>query len=110
MCDAFEASSFSKARRADCEFILMLGAAQATRQGLTPSDFDTNNGLDALTAIFTAGFPDWDRDTIFVTPEWRRVVISARRLIPRSGLAERFWRWRTTGDATAVHCMQIPTL
>ncbi len=91
----------------DFEYGLMLGAAQATQQGLTPDDFDTDNGVDALTAIFAMLTKEHDRETIYVTPEWRRVVISARRLVPKRD-GERFWRWKVTGEATSVHVVQIP--
>lgn len=55
----------------------MLVVAQATQQGLQPIDFDNDDGIDALSAIFMA-VTDRDRELIHVTPEWRRVVISAR--------------------------------
>lgn len=107
MADALEETHAGISWHADFEYGLMLGAAQATLQGLTPEDFDNDNGIDALTAIFTMLTKEHDRDTIYVTPEWRRVVISARRLKPqRTG--ERFWRWKATGEATSVQVVQIP--
>jgi hypothetical protein len=87
----------------------MLGAAQATLQGLAPEDFDNDQGVDALVAIFAMLTKEHDRDTIHVTPEWRRVVISARRLKPRRD-GERFWRWRASGEATSVSQVLIPVL
>lgn len=109
MADALEAAQHGISLHADFEYGLMLGAAQATQQGLAPVDFDNDNGIDAFTAIFAMLTKEHDRDTIYVTPEWRRVVISARRLVPRRD-GERFWRWKTTGEATAVHVVAIPGL
>lgn len=109
MADAIEVTHAGISGHSDFEYGLMLGAAQATLQGLTPSDFDNDNGVDAFTAIFAMLTKEHDRDTIHVTPEWRRVVISARRLKP-SRTGERFWRWKATGEATAVHVVAIPGL
>lgn len=110
MADAIEgvyAGISNRHMSGDFEYGLMLGAAQATHQGLTPDDFDNNNGVDAFTAIFAMLTKAHDRDTIYVTPEWRRVVISARRLVPKRE-GERFWRWKSTGEATSVQVVQIP--
>lgn len=107
MADALEAVHVGISLHSDFEFGLMLGAAQATQQGLAPEDFDNDKGVDALVAIFAMLTKEHDRDTIFVTPAWRRVVISARRLRPqRTG--ERFWRWKSTGEATMVQVVAIP--
>ena len=109
MADALEAVHLGISIHSDFEFGLMLGAAQATHQGLAPEDFDNDQGIDALTAIFAMLTKEHDRDTIYVTPEWRRVVISARRLKPRRD-GERFWRWRASGEATSVSQVLIPVL
>jgi len=61
----------------DLEYVYMLVCAQATKQGLQPIDFDNDRGTDAFYAIFLA-VRELDRKLIYVTPEWRRVVISAR--------------------------------
>lgn len=107
MCDALEALS----RRFDVtnyEYTLMLAAAQATTQGLDPVDFDNEQGVDAFAAIF-AMVSERDRATIHVTPEWRRVVISARRQVP-TNRGDSFWRWRAkTNEATRVSVIEIPT-
>lgn len=107
MADALESVHLGISLHSDFEFGLMLGAAQATLQGLAPEDFDNDKGVDALTAIFAMLTKEHDRDTIYVTPEWRRVVISARRLKPQRA-GERFWRWKSTGEATQVHVVAIP--
>lgn len=107
MADAIGIAYRGIREHADYEYGLMLGAAQATLQGLTPADFDNDNGVDAFTAIFAMLTKEHDRDTIHVTPEWRRVVISARRLKPQRA-GERFWRWKASGEATAVHVVAIP--
>jgi len=108
MVDALE-EAFKRVNQADFEYILMLGAAQATKTALTPEDFDNDQGIDALTAIFAMLTKEHDRDVIHVTPEWRRVVVSARRLMPqRTG--ERFWRWKANGEANLVHVVVIPGL
>jgi hypothetical protein len=109
MVDALEAVHLGISLHSDFEFGLMLGAAQATLQGLAPEDFDNDQGVDALVAIFAMLTKEHDRDTIHVTPEWRRVVISARRLKPRRD-GERFWRWRASGEATSVSQVLIPVL
>lgn len=107
IADALEAVHVGVSLHSDFEFGLMLGAAQATLQGLAPEDFDNDQGIDALTAIFAMLTKEHDRETIYVTPDWRRVVISARRLKPqRTG--ERFWRWKATGEATRVCVTAIP--
>ncbi len=107
MVDALE-EVFRRINVADFEYVLMLGAAQASQQGLAPEDFDNDKGIDAFTAIFTM-LVGKDEELIRVTPEWRRVVISARRHTPRRD-GERSWRWRASGDATAVRMIQIPGL
>jgi len=109
MANALESVCAGISRHNDFEYGLMLGAAQATLQGLAPEDFDNDKGVDAFTAIFAMLTKEHDRDTIYVTPEWRRVVISARRLKP-SRVGERFWRWKATGEATSVHTIYIPEL
>ena len=91
----------------DFEYVLMLGAAQATHQGLTPDDFDNERGIDAFSAIFGMFTKQDERGLIYVTPEWRRVVISARRLTPRRN-GERSWRWRASGNAQSVTYALIP--
>jgi len=106
MADALEATQHGISMHADFEYGLMLGAAQATQQGLSPDDFDNDQGIDAFTAIFAMLTKEHDRDVIYVTPEWRRVVISARRLAPKRD-GERFWRWKASGEATAVHVVAI---
>jgi len=107
MVDALE-EVFRRINVADFEYVLMLGAAQASQQSLTPEDFDNDKGSDAFVAIFTM-LTGKDEELIRVTPEWRRVVISARKYTPRRDV-ERGWRWKASGDATAVRMVAIPGL
>lgn len=113
MVDALDVA-FPRANHADFEYILMLAAAQATHQALTPEDFDNAEGVDAFVAILTM-LADKDDATIYVTPEWRRVVISARRAAPNRdgkrtwpwGAGERHWKWKATGEATQIQAISL---
>lgn len=63
------------------ETMFMIVVEQAGRQGLAPCDLDNDSGEDVLRVIATAiVWPSREPKTIFVTPEWRRVVISARNV------------------------------
>lgn len=98
-----------KPNQADFEYGLMLGAATATKQGLDLADFDNDKGVDAFAAIFLSLSKEDDRDTIYVTPAWRRVVISARKYKtqrPDDGTL-RFWCWKASGNATLHTAVRI---
>jgi hypothetical protein len=103
---------------ADYEFACMLCAAQATQQGLEPIDFDCDAGTLAFAAMFDVLAAQAERETIYVTPTWRRVVIAARHLrwgsgpdLPSSSSEKRYWTY-SKADSTARRgtAVPIPTL
>jgi len=92
----------------DFEYGRMSVAAQVTQQGLAPTDFDNAQGIDAFVAI-CAALPSGKREeTIYVTPEWRRVAVYARKYVPRRRETRR-WAWRTDGHATSRSTVYLPT-
>lgn len=103
LCDAVLGPAIGGIRRMDAEssHIFMAVAFQATQQGLDPQDLDNDNGTAALEAIHatvargsTAMTRDdtrlahwqnaWDH-FLYITAEWRRVVVSALRVLKRDG-------------------------
>jgi len=82
----------------DLESIFMLVCAQATFQGLDPSDFDNDHGADAFRAIFTA-LDEREPEVIYVTPEWRRVVVTTRRYRAKpEQFSTRRWQRNDVGE------------